>query len=133
MDVLDSIRCNMPDFNGSNVRNGQMARKSSQINKPVQIRNPHNKALEFLFGSFLYPCSLTVADNAVYLHFRFLRQENMEFELRQDEDYIQLTQLLKAVGIAENGAAAAAMVTAGEVELNGVRESRKEPNSAAET
>lgn len=49
----------------------------------------------------------------------------MEFELRQDEDYIQLTQLLKAVGIAENGAAAAAMVTAGEVELNGVRESRK--------
>lgn len=73
----------------------------------------------------MYPCSLTVADNAVYLHFRFLRQENMEFELRQDEDYIQLTQLLKAVGIAENGAAAAAMVTAGEVELNGVRESRK--------
>lgn len=49
----------------------------------------------------------------------------MEFELRKEEDYIQLTQLLKAVGIAENGATAAAMVVAGEVELNGVKESRK--------
>lgn len=49
----------------------------------------------------------------------------MEFELRKEEDYIQLTQLLKAVGIAENGAAAAAMVVAGEVELNGMKESRK--------
>lgn len=49
----------------------------------------------------------------------------MEFELRKDEDYIQLTQLLKAVGIAENGAMAAAMVVAGEVELNGEKESRK--------
>lgn len=49
----------------------------------------------------------------------------MEFELRKEEDYIQLTQLLKAVGIAENGAAAAAMVVAREVELNGMKESRK--------
>ncbi len=49
----------------------------------------------------------------------------MEFELRKEEDYIQLTQLLKAVGIAENGAAASAMVVAGEVELNGMKESRK--------
>ena len=45
--------------------------------------------------------------------------------MRKEEDYIQLTQLLKAVGIAENGATAAAMVVAGEVELNGVKESRK--------
>lgn len=49
----------------------------------------------------------------------------MEFELREGEDYIQLTQLLKAVGIAYNGAEAAAMVVAGEVMLNGEKESRK--------
>lgn len=49
----------------------------------------------------------------------------MEFELREGEDYIQLTQLLKAVGIAYNGAEAAAMVVAGEVTLNGEKESRK--------
>lgn len=49
----------------------------------------------------------------------------MEFELREGEDYIQLTQLLKAVDIAYNGAEAAAMVVAGEVTLNGQRENRK--------
>ncbi len=49
----------------------------------------------------------------------------MEFELRKGEDYIQLTQLLKAVGIAYNGAEAAAMVVAGEIMLNGEKESRK--------
>ncbi len=49
----------------------------------------------------------------------------MEFELREGEDYIQLTQLLKAVGIAYNGAEAAAMVVAGEIMLNGEKESRK--------
>ncbi len=49
----------------------------------------------------------------------------MEFELREGEEFIQLTQLLKAVGIAYNGAEAAAMVVAGEVTLNGERESRK--------
>lgn len=49
----------------------------------------------------------------------------MEFELREGEDYIQLTQLLKAVDIAYNGAEAAAMVVAGEVTLNGEKESRK--------
>ncbi len=49
----------------------------------------------------------------------------MEFELREGEEYIQLTQLLKAVGIAYNGAEAAAMVVAGEVTLNGEKENRK--------
>lgn len=49
----------------------------------------------------------------------------MEFELRENDEYIQLTQLLKAVGIAENGAMAGQMVLDGLVKLNGERESRK--------
>ena len=49
----------------------------------------------------------------------------MEFELRENDEYIQLTQLLKAVGSAENGAMAGQMVLDGLVKLNGERESRK--------
>lgn len=49
----------------------------------------------------------------------------MEFKLRDGEEFIQLTQLLKAVGIAENGAMAGQMVIDGEVKLNGMPESRK--------
>jgi ribosome-associated protein len=49
----------------------------------------------------------------------------MEFQLREGEEFIQLTQLLKAVGIAENGAMAGQMVIDGLVKLNGERESRK--------
>lgn len=49
----------------------------------------------------------------------------MEFKLREGEEYIQLTQLLKAVGIAENGAMAGQMVLDGLVKLNGKNESRK--------
>lgn len=74
---------------------------------------------------FLWLCRCMVTNKDVYLHSHFLKSIYMEFELRKDEDYIQLTQLLKAVGIAENGAMAAAMVVAGEVELNGEKESRK--------
>lgn len=49
----------------------------------------------------------------------------MEFELRENDEYIQLTQLLKVVGIAENGAMAGQMVVDGLVKLNGEKESRK--------
>ena len=49
----------------------------------------------------------------------------MEFELRENDEYIQLTQLLKAVGIAEHCAMAGQMVLDGLVKLNGERESRK--------
>ena len=53
------------------------------------------------------------------------KNKTMEFELRENDEYIQLTQLLKAVGIAENGAMAGQMVLDGLVKLNGERESRK--------
>ena len=66
-----------------------------------------------------------VANNAVYLHSHFAKNKTMEFELRENDEYIQLTQLLKAVGIAENGAMAGQMVLDGLVKLNGERESRK--------
>lgn len=49
----------------------------------------------------------------------------MEFELRENDEYIQLTQLLKAVGIAENGAMAGQMVLDGLVKLNGERKSQE--------
>ena len=61
-----------------------------------------------------YICSLILQKN-----------KTMEFELRENDEYIQLTQLLKAVGIAENGAMAGQMVLDGLVKLNGERESRK--------
>ena len=53
------------------------------------------------------------------------KNKTMEFELRENDEYIQLTQLLKAVGIDENGAMAGQMVLDGLVKLNGKRESRK--------
>ena len=49
----------------------------------------------------------------------------MEFELRQDSEYIELIQLLKAMNIAESGAQAKAMVDDGLVEVNGEGENRK--------
>ena len=56
---------------------------------------------------------------------RFFIMKIMEFQLREGEEFIQLTQLLKAVGIAENGAMAGQMVVDGLVMLNGQVESRK--------
>lgn len=66
-----------------------------------------------------------IGNNAVYLHSHFAKNKTMEFELRENDEYIQLTQLLKVVGIAENGAMAGQMVVDGLVKLNGEKESRK--------
>ena len=41
--------------------------------------------------------------NIVYLHLQISIVRNMEFQIREGEDYIQLIQLLKVVGIACNG------------------------------
>lgn len=59
----------------------------------------------------------------------FLHQDNkqmktIEFSLTKG-DYIQLSQLIKAVNIAANGAEAGIMVEDGVVKLNGELESRK--------
>lgn len=48
-----------------------------------------------------------------------------KFSLRETDDYIQLIQLLKAVGIAESGAIAQEMVALGEVKVNGETDFRK--------
>jgi ribosome-associated protein len=48
-----------------------------------------------------------------------------KFPLRENNQYIQLIQLLKAAGIAESGAIAQEMVASGEVRLNGETELRK--------
>lgn len=53
-----------------------------------------------------------------------IRMKKVEFKLTQG-DYIQLSQLLKAVNVAENGAMAGAMVLDGVVMLNGQAEGRK--------
>lgn len=47
------------------------------------------------------------------------------FELRKKDEFIQLIQLLKVVGIAETGGAAQDMVLAGEVRVNGEVDLRK--------
>ncbi len=49
----------------------------------------------------------------------------MNFELRENADYIELTALLKALRIAQTGGHAKIMVENGEVSVNGVLESRK--------
>jgi len=48
-----------------------------------------------------------------------------KFQLRENDEYIQLIQLLKAVDIAESGAIAQEMVTSGEVKVNGEVDYRK--------
>lgn len=62
-------------------------------------------------------------DIIVYL--QTLKKENMEFELREGEEFITLIQLLKAIGVSYNGAEAQRMVIDGLVSLNGEQESRK--------
>lgn len=61
--------------------------------------------------------------NIVYL--QTLKKENMDFELREEQEFITLIQLLKAVGVSYNGAEAQRMVVEGLVSLNGELESRK--------
>ncbi|TCN70676.1 ribosome-associated protein [Acetobacteroides hydrogenigenes] len=53
-----------------------------------------------------------------------LNMKKIEFALTKG-DYIQLSQLIKAVNIAANGAEAGVMVDDGIVKLNGAVESRK--------
>lgn len=48
-----------------------------------------------------------------------------KFQLRENSDYIQLIQLLKALDIAESGSVAQEMVVAGEVKVNGQIDYRK--------
>lgn len=50
--------------------------------------------------------------------------KRIDFKLTKG-DYIQLTQLIKAVGISGNGAESGVMVVDGIVKLNGAVESRK--------
>ena len=49
----------------------------------------------------------------------------MEFELREEQEFITLIQLLKAVGVSYNGAEAQRIVVEELVSLNGVLETRK--------
>jgi len=49
----------------------------------------------------------------------------MEFELKENSDYIALIKLLKAVHVAESGAQAKQLVEQGHVSVDGHREYRK--------
>ena len=51
--------------------------------------------------------------------------QELEFELREGDDFIPLIALLKAVGIVESGSIAQEVVTAGLVRRNGEIELRK--------
>ena len=63
---------------------------------------------------FLYYCIFANSKNNI-----------MDFELREGEDFITLIQLLKAVGVSYNGAEAQRMVVEELVSLNGELETRK--------
>ena len=51
--------------------------------------------------------------------------QEIEFELREGDDFIPLIALLKAIGIVESGSMAQDVVTAGLVYRNGEKELRK--------
>jgi len=51
--------------------------------------------------------------------------QSLVFQLRPNQDFIELHKLLKFLGIAESGATAKALVASGEVMVNGVVELRK--------
>ncbi len=51
--------------------------------------------------------------------------QNITFELRNDDEFIPLIALLKAVGVVESGSMAQDVVTAGLVRRNGEVELRK--------
>ena len=51
--------------------------------------------------------------------------KRITFELREGEEHIQLTQLLKATNLVFNGAEAQAAVAEGLVQRNGRQETRK--------
>lgn len=55
-----------------------------------------------------------------------MQTESIEFELRVDAlDYIALNQLLKATGVAENGAMANELISEGYISVNGEVDTRK--------
>ena len=59
---------------------------------------------------------------------RFVHNPSMqshEFQLRPNQDFIELHKLLKFMGIAESGATAKALVASGEVMVDGAVELRK--------
>lgn len=51
--------------------------------------------------------------------------QEIEFELREGDDFIPLIALLKAIGIVDSGSMAQEVVTAGLVRRNGETELRK--------
>ncbi|MBQ9254433.1 MAG: RNA-binding S4 domain-containing protein [Bacteroidales bacterium] len=51
--------------------------------------------------------------------------EVIEFEIKKEEEFIELIKLLKATNVAESGAMAQILVTEGEVKRNGQTELRK--------
>lgn len=61
----------------------------------------------------------------IYVYLQTLKKENMDFELREEQEFITLIQLLKAVGVSYNGAEAQRMVVEELVSLNGELETRK--------
>ena len=61
----------------------------------------------------------------IVVYLQTLKNKIMDFELREDQDFITLIQLLKAVGVSYNGAEAQRMVVEELVSLNGELETRK--------
>lgn len=61
----------------------------------------------------------------ICVYLQTLKNMIMDFELREDQDFITLIQLLKAVGVSYNGAEAQRMVVEELVSLNGELETRK--------
>lgn len=61
----------------------------------------------------------------IIVYLQTLKKENMDFELREEQGFITLIQLLKAVGVSYNGAEAQRMVVEELVSLNGELETRK--------
>jgi len=51
--------------------------------------------------------------------------QSLDFQLRPQQEFIELHKLLKFMGVAESGAQAKALVAAGEVTVNGAVELRK--------
>ena len=65
---------------------------------------------------FYYLCKLKKTE---------IMTEVIEFEIKKEEEFIELIKLLKATNVAESGAMAQILVTEGEVKRNGQTELRK--------
>lgn len=51
--------------------------------------------------------------------------QTLDFQLRPQQEFIELHKLLKFMGVAESGAQAKALVAGGEVQVDGALELRK--------